>query len=60
MDESPKRAWTSPELIVLVRSGPEEAVLQTCKGGVYVQSGVNASTDACLGSLDPCQDVATS
>ena len=28
-----KRAWKKPELIVLVRGTPEEAVLQNCKGG---------------------------
>ena len=31
MDEPTKRAWSRPELIVLVRSGPEEAVLTSCK-----------------------------
>jgi hypothetical protein len=31
MDESTRRAWTRPEMIVLVRGGPEEAVLTTCK-----------------------------
>ena len=30
MTES-KKAWVEPELIVLVRSKPEEAVLGTCK-----------------------------
>lgn len=27
-----KKAWSEPELIVLVRSKPEEAVLDACKG----------------------------
>jgi hypothetical protein len=27
-----KKEWTKPELIVLVRSTPEEAVLLACKG----------------------------
>jgi len=26
-----KKEWTEPELIVLMRSGPEEAVLTACK-----------------------------
>ena len=34
MDEPTKRAWCTPELIVLVRSGPEEAVLVACKADV--------------------------
>ena len=28
-----EKDWSRPELIVLVREKPEEAVLQTCKGG---------------------------
>ena len=28
-----EKEWSRPELIVLVRDKPEEAVLQTCKGG---------------------------
>ena len=28
------KEWTSPELTVLVRSKPEEAVLVACKGGL--------------------------
>ena len=31
MDESTRRAWSRPELIVLVRSKAEEAVLTSCK-----------------------------
>ena len=31
MDEPTRRAWSKPELIVLVRGGPEEAVLTGCK-----------------------------
>ena len=31
MDEPMRRAWSRPELIVLVRRGPEEAVLSACK-----------------------------
>ena len=31
MDEPTRRAWSRPELIVIVRSRPEEAVLVTCK-----------------------------
>ena len=27
-----KETWIAPEIIVLVRSEPEEAVLATCKG----------------------------
>jgi hypothetical protein len=34
--ETEKKQWTKPELIVLVRSKPEEAVLLACK---YVGRG---------------------
>ena len=32
--ETEKKQWTKPELIVLVRNKPEEAVLQACKAQV--------------------------
>jgi hypothetical protein len=31
MNKPTRRAWSRPELIVMVRSGPEEVVLSTCK-----------------------------
>lgn len=31
MDEQTRRAWSRPELIVIVRSGPEEVVLTKCR-----------------------------
>jgi len=31
MDEPTRRAWSKPELIVIVRGGQEEAVLTACK-----------------------------
>jgi hypothetical protein len=40
--ETEKKQWTKPELIVLVRSKPEEAVLSACKGGY---SGTPAGDD---------------
>jgi hypothetical protein len=33
MSEKKKSAWVKPELIVLTRNHPEEAVLAWCKGG---------------------------
>ena len=30
-NQEPKKPWLTPELIVLVRSNPEEAVLADCK-----------------------------
>ena len=57
MDEPTKRAWRRPELVVLVRSGPEEAVLVACKqwpwAGVV---GSLAQVDGCYtgGDSEPC------
>ncbi len=33
MEKKPKKSWQKPELIILVRSNPEEAVLLSCKHG---------------------------
>ncbi len=30
-----KKTWTEPELIVLVRGKPEEAILGSCKSQIY-------------------------
>ncbi len=30
-----KKVWQKPELVVLVRGKPEEAVLTACKGGTF-------------------------
>ena len=31
-----QKVWVKPELIILVRSKPEEAVLAACKGGSFL------------------------
>jgi hypothetical protein len=36
-----KKPWSRPELIVLVRSNPEEAVLAGCKTATTVTGGGN-------------------
>ncbi len=42
-----KSAWKKPELIVLVRTQPEEAVLNTCKQTDTL--GVGANRRVCVG-----------
>jgi len=37
-----KKAWEKPELVVLTRGNPEEAVLSACKS---ILSGVNPGSD---------------
>ncbi|MBI5651004.1 MAG: hypothetical protein HZC40_11270 [Chloroflexi bacterium] len=41
----PKKEWTKPELTVLVRNKPEEAVLTTCK--VSGGDGPDAYNNGC-------------
>jgi hypothetical protein len=53
MTES-KKAWVTPELIVLVRSKPEEAVLGPCKGGSDSGTvGANNAFNGCV-VVVPC------
>ena len=36
MDEQTRKTWSRPELIVIVRGGPEEAVLDVCKTAIGI------------------------
>jgi len=47
MNEPTRRAWSRPELVVIVRSGPEEAVLTVCKTQVSGGIGVNNVNEGC-------------
>jgi hypothetical protein len=52
-----KKQWQKPELIVLVRSKPEEAVLLVCKGGPQANSDLVRfnwcmQQDACTSGCD--------
>ena len=51
MEQQPqKKEWTKPELIVLVRSKPEEAVLAACK--ILNSTGSVTSTDVgCINNV---------
>ena len=42
------KTWTKPQLLVLVRSNPEEAVLQNCKMVSQTAAGVNAGDGICM------------
>lgn len=57
METEMKKEWKTPELIVLVRSNPEEAVLAACKWSFQ-----NGPFDGCLkfGGVDPCDALAPS
>ena len=57
-----EKAWSSPELIVLVREKPEEAVLQTCKGAPQGDSNsyFQYCTQAIGRDCDPCITITSS
>jgi len=55
MTES-KKAWMEPELIVLVRSKPEEAVLIACKGDGGPPSALDFYSNCYNFDGDPCPD----
>ena len=42
-----KKTWETPELIVLVRSKPEEAILKGCKLGDMGGNGPGFANNAC-------------
>jgi hypothetical protein len=48
-----KRPWFKPELIVLIRNKPEEAVLTGCKGDGSLTSSL-FHNDGCHSDSDPC------
>jgi hypothetical protein len=54
-----KKTWSKPEMIVLVRGKPEEAVLTACK--TFLVAGPGYTSDRACGYWDGlCRDVANS
>jgi len=51
-----KRSWRRPELIILVRSRAEEAVLRTCKSEPEWIAGEAGDFHACNAVQDICYD----
>ena len=51
-----RRQWGTPELIVLVRKGPEEAVLTTCKlrNTSYTEPTPGATDQSCQEGTPTC------
>jgi len=48
-----KKAWTEPELIVLMRGNPEESVLTLCKSW-NPTVGSDTVFSACYSVINPC------
>jgi hypothetical protein len=41
-NETRKKAWQKPQLVIMVRSKPEETVLQGCKTDTFPKTGASA------------------
>ncbi len=54
---TPRQPWIQPQLIVLVRSRPEEAVLGSCKY-ISTSGSPNGADGECVIG-DPCQSCDT-
>lgn len=49
------KKWEAPQLIVLVRSRPEESLISTCKHWQNPNEGPNAFYSACvMGDVSSC------
>jgi hypothetical protein len=61
MDEKSgkKKAWIRPDLVVLVRNMPEEAVLTGCKNGPIYTVSANDYWGGCyaFGPYNPCPNI---
>ena len=55
-----KKRWSKPELVVLVRNQPEEAVLVTCKDVVSNVSGYSNNRTICYENCGACNSQAAS
>jgi len=56
IEQLAKKEWTEPELIVLVRNKPEEAVLGACKTVQQTEGPSSRNEDCCVedGGCIPC------
>jgi hypothetical protein len=57
--ESPE-VWTPPEVIILVRSEPEEAVLTACKGNYSYPKASDGNYDNCRDYETACIEICNS
>lgn len=51
------KPWKKPELVVLIRSKPEESVLTACK--TTLGSGASDADMGCFVAISPCADCDT-
>jgi hypothetical protein len=53
-----KKGWTKPQLLILARGNPEEAVFSACKGGIL--TGPTQTDGSCIRTGIGCTACATS
>lgn len=53
-----KKEWKQPELTVLVRTRPEEAILGGCKIALHPSTTPSTANNSCVRTIeDPCDTV---
>lgn len=59
-DDTGRKNWTKPEIIILIRNKPEEMVLTACKGTDL--DGASNEFDNCIGPApcSPCSSIGDS
>lgn len=55
-----EKIWLTPELVILVRSKPEEVVLTVCKGGDNIVSSESTNDDCLFESNELCNEISLS
>jgi hypothetical protein len=55
-----ENTWSTPELVVLVRSKPEETLLAGCKGDGTISSSESSFSECLVNGVDLCLEIATS
>jgi hypothetical protein len=55
-----EKVWLTPELVILVRSKPEEVILTVCKGDGNIFSSASANDGCWLNSTESCNEISMS
>jgi hypothetical protein len=55
-----EKIWLTPELVILVRSKPEETVLTVYKGDGTISSAESSFNECLVNEIDLCREITTS
>ncbi len=55
-----EKNWSTPELVVLVRSEPEETLLVGCKGDGNIYSSASLFDGCWFDSVEACNEISLS